>query len=224
MSFNPISALTHATLVDICEEPATRELAADMMREAQAIAEKLGVTFRVPLEKRIEGAAKVGKHKTSTLQDIEAGRDVEVDALIGSVIELGTLTATPMPATRAVHAMLKLLVQDDARAARPRRAAAGLDASAAERAPDALRTSAASATLRRCAPAPARASASITALTTAGVAPIVPSSPTPLTPIALLRHGVDSSIVISKCVDHRRARQRVVEQASPISACPDSRS
>ena len=111
MSFNPISALTHATLVDICEEPATRELAAEMMREAQAIAAKLGVTFRVPLEKRIEGAAKVGKHKTSTLQDIEAGRDVEVDALIGSVIELGTLTATPIPATRAVHAMLKLLVR-----------------------------------------------------------------------------------------------------------------
>ncbi len=75
MSFNPISALTHATLVDICEEPATRELAADMMREAQAVAGKLGVTFRVPLEKRIEGAAKVGKHKTSTLQDVEAGRD-----------------------------------------------------------------------------------------------------------------------------------------------------
>jgi 2-dehydropantoate 2-reductase len=111
MSFNPISALTHATLVDICEEPTTRALAADMMREAQAIAAKLGVTFRVPLERRIEGAAKVGKHKTSTLQDIEAGRDVEVDALIGSVIELGTLTATPIPATRAVHAMLKLLVR-----------------------------------------------------------------------------------------------------------------
>src|ERR1700694_1583260 len=88
-SFNPISALTHATLVDICQEPATRELAADMMREAQSVAEKLGVTFRVPLEKRIEGAAKVGKHKTSTLQDVEAGRPVEVDALIGSVIEGG---------------------------------------------------------------------------------------------------------------------------------------
>jgi 2-dehydropantoate 2-reductase len=111
MSFNPISALTHATLVDICQEPATRELAADMMREAQAVAEKLGVTFRVPLEKRIEGAAKIGKHKTSTLQDVEAGRQVEVDALIGCVIELGELTGTPTPATRAVHALLKLLVQ-----------------------------------------------------------------------------------------------------------------
>src|ERR1022692_665754 len=111
MSFNPISALTHATLVDICEEPATRALAADMMREAQAVAEKLGVTFRGPLEKRIDGAAKVGKHKTSTLQDVEAGRPVEVDALIGSVIELGELTATPTPATRAVYALLKLLVK-----------------------------------------------------------------------------------------------------------------
>jgi 2-dehydropantoate 2-reductase len=110
MTFNPISALTHATLVDICQEPATRELAADMMREAQAIAEKLGATFRVPLEKRIEGAEKVGKHKTSTLQDVEAGRAVEVDALIGSVIELSELTLTPAPASRAVHALLKLLV------------------------------------------------------------------------------------------------------------------
>jgi 2-dehydropantoate 2-reductase len=111
MSFNPISALTHATLVDICQEPATRALAADMMREAQAVAEKLGVSFRVPLDKRIEGAAKIGKHKTSTLQDVEAGRPVEVDALIGSVIELGELTGTPTPATRAVHALLKLLVK-----------------------------------------------------------------------------------------------------------------
>ena len=110
MSFNPISALTHATLVDICQEPATRQLAADMMREAQTIAEKLGVTFRVPLEKRIEGAEKVGQHKTSTLQDVEAGRAVEVDALIGSVIELSELTGTPAPASRAVHALLKLLV------------------------------------------------------------------------------------------------------------------
>ena len=110
MSFNPISALTHATLVDICREPATRQLAADMMRATQAIAEKLGVAFRVPLEKRIEGAERVGKHKTSTLQDVEAGRAVEVDALIGSVIELSELTDTPAPASRAVHALLKLLV------------------------------------------------------------------------------------------------------------------
>jgi 2-dehydropantoate 2-reductase len=109
LSFNPISALTHATLVDICQEPATRELAANMMREAQTIAEKLGVTFRVPLDKRIAGAEKVGKHKTSTLQDIEAGRPVEIDALIGSVIELGELTGVATPSINAVHALLKLL-------------------------------------------------------------------------------------------------------------------
>jgi 2-dehydropantoate 2-reductase len=109
MSFNPISALTHATLIDICQEPATRELAAEMMREAQTIAEQLGVTFRVNLERRIAGAEKVGKHKTSTLQDVEAGRSVEIDALIGSVIELGQLTGTPTPHIEAVYALMKLL-------------------------------------------------------------------------------------------------------------------
>ena len=109
MSFNPISALTHATLVDICQEPSTRALAASMMTEAQAIAETLGATFRVPLEKRIAGAEKVGKHKTSTLQDVEAGRPLEIDALIGSVIELGTLTGIATPSTTAVYALMKLL-------------------------------------------------------------------------------------------------------------------
>ena len=109
LSFNPISALTHATLEDICKDPATRELAADMMREAQAVAERLGATFRMPLEKRIEGAEKVGKHKTSTLQDVEAGRRIEIDALIGSVLELGQLTQVPTPEIRAVHALLELL-------------------------------------------------------------------------------------------------------------------
>jgi 2-dehydropantoate 2-reductase len=109
LSFNPISALTHATLEDICRDPVTRLLAADMMREAQAVAEKLGATFRVPLEKRIEGAEKVGKHKTSTLQDVEAGRRIEIDALIGSVLELGELTGVPTPEIRAVHALLELL-------------------------------------------------------------------------------------------------------------------
>jgi 2-dehydropantoate 2-reductase len=115
MSFNPISALTHATLVDICQEPETRALAADMMREAQAIGEKLGATFRVPLEKRIAGAEKVGKHKTSTLQDVEAGRRIEIDALMGSVIELGELTGMATPAIRSVYALMKLLDKTMAR-------------------------------------------------------------------------------------------------------------
>jgi 2-dehydropantoate 2-reductase len=111
MSFNPISALTHATLVDICQFAPTRELAAAMMREAQAVAEKLGVTFRVPLEKRIAGAEKVGKHKTSTLQDIEAGREIETEALLGAVIELGQLTDTPTPACEAIYACLAMLAR-----------------------------------------------------------------------------------------------------------------
>ena len=109
LSFNPISALTHATLVDICEFPETRELAATMMAEAQAIAEKLGITFRHTIEKRIEGAASVGKHKTSMLQDVEAGRSLETEALIGAILEMGKLTETPAPAIKAVYACVKLL-------------------------------------------------------------------------------------------------------------------
>jgi 2-dehydropantoate 2-reductase len=109
MTFNPISALTHATLVDICRFGPTRELAAAMMREAAEVAGKLGITFRVPLEKRIAGAEKVGKHKTSTLQDVEAGREIETEALLGAVIELAHLTHTPVPACESVLALLKLL-------------------------------------------------------------------------------------------------------------------
>lgn len=109
LSFNPISALTHATLVDLCQFPLSRNLAETMMLEAQAVGHKLGVEFRVPLEKRIAGAEKVGKHKTSMLQDVEAGRDPEIDALVGSVLELADLTATPTPQIRAVYALVKLL-------------------------------------------------------------------------------------------------------------------
>jgi 2-dehydropantoate 2-reductase len=109
LTFNPISALSHSTLVDICQYPHTRQLAADMMTEAQTIANKLGITFRVSLEKRIAGAEKVGKHKTSMLQDVEAGRDPEIDALVGSVIELGKLTDTPTPHIDTVYALVKLL-------------------------------------------------------------------------------------------------------------------
>jgi 2-dehydropantoate 2-reductase len=111
LTFNPISALSHSTLADICQYPLTRELAASMMREAQAIANKLGIEFRVPLEKRIAGAEKVGRHKTSMLQDVEAGRAPEVDALIGSVVELGRLTNTPTPHIDTVYALVKLLAR-----------------------------------------------------------------------------------------------------------------
>nr|MDP2191366.1 2-dehydropantoate 2-reductase [Rhodoferax sp.] len=109
LSFNPISALTHATLEDICVCPATRELAANMMREAQAIGEKLGVQFKVSLDKRIAGAQAVGQHKTSMLQDVERGRQLELEALVGAVIELGQITQTPTPTIDAVYALTSLL-------------------------------------------------------------------------------------------------------------------
>ncbi len=109
LSFNPISALTRATLERICGEVATRSLAAAMMREAEAVARKLGISFRVSLERRIEGAARVGAHKTSMLQDIEAGRTTELEALVGAVIELGRLTETPVPHIEAVYACAQLL-------------------------------------------------------------------------------------------------------------------
>ena len=109
LTFNPISGLTHSTLLDICRHPEGRELAAGMMREAAEVASKLGVQFRVSLEARIAGAEKVGHHKTSMLQDIEAGREPEIDALVGSVVELGRLTETPTPRIDAVYALVKLL-------------------------------------------------------------------------------------------------------------------
>ncbi|MDB5764719.1 MAG: 2-dehydropantoate 2-reductase [Herminiimonas sp.] len=109
LTFNPISALSHSTLLDICQYPLTRGLAADMMGEAQTVADKLGIKFRVTLEKRIAGAEKVGRHKTSMLQDIEAGRAAEIDALVGSVVELGRLTKTPTPHIDTVYALVKLL-------------------------------------------------------------------------------------------------------------------
>jgi 2-dehydropantoate 2-reductase len=82
-----------------------------MMREAEAIAGKLGVTFRVGIDKRIAGAEKVGAHKTSMLQDVEAGRPPEIEALIGAVVELGRLTGTPAPRIEAVYACVSLLAK-----------------------------------------------------------------------------------------------------------------
>ncbi|MEY4265663.1 MAG: hypothetical protein RIS90_198 [Pseudomonadota bacterium] len=115
LSFNPISALTHATLEDICSYEPSRELAANMMREAQAVAEKLGVVFKISLDKRIAGAQAVGAHKTSMLQDVEQGRALELDALVGSVVELGRLTGTPTPTIDAIYAASQLLAHTLAR-------------------------------------------------------------------------------------------------------------
>ncbi len=111
LTFNPISSLSHSTLQDICQYPPSRALAASMMREAQEVAHKLGVEFRVTLDKRIAGAEKVGRHKTSMLQDIEAGRAPEIDALVGSVAELGRLTHTPTPHIDTVYALVRLLAR-----------------------------------------------------------------------------------------------------------------
>ena len=109
LTFNPISALTHATLVDICQFPQTRALAAQMMTEAQQVAEKLGASFRVTIERRIEGAENVGKHKTSMLQDLEAGKALEIEGMLGVVIELGELTGIATPSINTIYALVSLL-------------------------------------------------------------------------------------------------------------------
>lgn len=109
LTFNPISALTHATLVDICQFPLTRGLAATMMTEAQQVAERLGASFRVPMERRIAGAESVGKHKTSMLQDVEVGKPLEVDGMLGVVVELAEVTEVEVPTLRALYACASLL-------------------------------------------------------------------------------------------------------------------
>jgi 2-dehydropantoate 2-reductase len=109
LTFNPISALTHSTLVDICQFPLTRELARTMMGEAQAVGEKLGARFRVSMEKRIAGAEDVGKHKTSMLQDLEAGKPMEIEGMLGVVIELAEMTKIEVPTLRALYACVSLL-------------------------------------------------------------------------------------------------------------------
>lgn len=109
MSFNPVSALTGATLDEICRHPDTRALVRGIMEEARPIAEDLGATFRRSIERRIAGAEAVGAHKTSMLQDLEAGRRLELDALVGSVLELGRLTGHATPRIEAVYALTKLV-------------------------------------------------------------------------------------------------------------------
>ncbi len=109
LSFNPLSALTHATLEDICNYVPTRTLAAQMMAEAQAVAERLGVVFKISLEQRINGAQAVGAHKTSMLQDVEHGRALELQALVGAVVELGAIVGVATPTISAIYAITQLL-------------------------------------------------------------------------------------------------------------------
>ncbi|TPK78959.1 2-dehydropantoate 2-reductase [Mesorhizobium sp. B2-4-12] len=109
LSFNPISALTGSTLAAIVADEGTRQLARTMMLEAQAIGESLGVRFAIDVDRRIKGAGDVGEHKTSMLQDLERGRPMEIDALVGAVQELGRLTGKPTPAIDGVLGLVKRL-------------------------------------------------------------------------------------------------------------------
>ena len=107
VSFNPISALTLATLDRLATEPGTRAIARTMMEETRAIAEAVGVPIRIGIERRIDGAAAVGAHRTSMLQDLEKGRAMEIDALVTSVQELGRLAGIPTPTIDVVLAMVR---------------------------------------------------------------------------------------------------------------------
>jgi len=108
LSFNPISALTHATLNVLCTDPGTRAVARGMMVEAQEIAEKLGAKFPIDVDRRIDGGAAVGAHRTSMWQDLDLGRPMEIDALVGAVQELGHLTGTPTPTIDTVLSLVQL--------------------------------------------------------------------------------------------------------------------
>jgi len=109
VAFNPVSALTGATLVQMVRDPQVCEIIRNIMRETEALSAKLGIELPVSIEQRIAGAEKVGEHKTSMLQDLEAGRPLELEAIAGAVIELGERLEVPMPHTRTVYACTKLL-------------------------------------------------------------------------------------------------------------------
>ncbi len=116
VAFNPLSALTRSTLVEIATHPQTRTLARAIMAEAEAVARALEIKIPVTIEQRLEGAAKVGHHKTSMLQDVEAARPLELESIVGAVVELGDKLEIPMPHTRTIYACTKLLAQAIARA------------------------------------------------------------------------------------------------------------
>ena len=111
VAFNPISALARATLVEIVQCPQTRALATEMMTEAETVAKELGIELGVSIEQRLDGAEKVGHHKTSMLQDVEANRPLELEAIVGAVVELGAKMGLPMTHTKDVYSCAKLLDQ-----------------------------------------------------------------------------------------------------------------
>jgi 2-dehydropantoate 2-reductase len=110
-SFNPVSALTRATLVQMVRDPGVCSVVRNIMQEVEAVSRKLGMELPVSIEQRMAGAEKVGEHKTSMLQDLEAGRPMELEALVGAVVELGERVGLPMTCTRTVYNCTKLLSQ-----------------------------------------------------------------------------------------------------------------
>lgn len=109
VAFNPISALTGGTLEELARHPEVSKVVRELMTETEAVAARLDIELPISIEQRMAGAEKVGAHKTSMLQDFEAGRPMEIDAVVGAVVELGERLGVPMPATRAVYACVKLL-------------------------------------------------------------------------------------------------------------------
>jgi 2-dehydropantoate 2-reductase len=116
VAFNPISALTRATIVQMARDPKVLLLVRNIMTEVEAVANKLGIELPISIEQRIAGAEKVGEHKTSMLQDLEAGRPLELEAVVGAVLEIGERFGVSMPNTQAVYACTKLLERTSARA------------------------------------------------------------------------------------------------------------
>lgn len=108
-ALNPISALTRATIAGMMRDPDTEALIRTIMEEAQALANALGVTLPVSIDKRMDGARRVGEHKTSMLQDVELGRAFELDVILGAVVELGDVLGVPVPASQHVYTLTKLL-------------------------------------------------------------------------------------------------------------------
>ncbi len=111
VAFNPISALTRATMADICRHPRTRRLVAQLMHETLDIAARVGSTPDISVDRRLRGAERVGHHKTSMLQDLEAGKELELDAIITAVVEMADITGAEAPTLRAVHAAVDLLAR-----------------------------------------------------------------------------------------------------------------
>ncbi|NJK80432.1 MAG: 2-dehydropantoate 2-reductase [Chloroflexaceae bacterium] len=121
LAFNPVSALTRATLEELARHPLARDLIAHLMQEGQMIGERLDIDFGISIDQRIKWAEDVGAHKTSTLQDIEAGRETEIDSLVGVVIELGQLVGVDTPYLKSVYASVKLLEEVQIRAQQAQR-------------------------------------------------------------------------------------------------------